>query len=511
MSVLTALGILSIRSLAVGQEITADITVQLRPVMEHIDVVTDINIVGKNMFVCTQPGQLYRKDLSANNAPELFLDLRSEVGTLGSNIPGLPSLGYPQPGTYDERGLLGFAADPNFSRNGRFWVWYSAINERSASPPGFFQWMISTSQPWNMAEYDHVDHLAEYRVVQGVPTFQRTLLKLKRPYFNHTGFQSLAWSPEFNTLVLALGDGGSEYDPNNIAQDDTQLSGKFLRIDLNKLEGMDFTMSAPVATFANLSSQQIPDGAFTPLIKGLRNPSKIHYEAIVDDGRDNAHGNGKGRHGRDDDQGQGGDAGNDNGAPRHGTRWIKYLANTGQDTLEFIHGFENYGINFGFRPWEGIFPTSFENEDSRITAYGLEASRLPNFYRPLVEYTHLDPNLGPNANTGSALYMGQSIPGLKGQLVFTDWISFVPTPQHGLLMHAAVNRQNLQEVQQVNLFNVDLSGANLQGDDVLFYTSVNTDPQGQRIFVGGFKKLQFIVNQRDNPTGAGGVYEVVSQ
>jgi len=59
-------------SQAMGQEITADINVQLRPVIEHIDVVTDINVVGKNLFVCTQPGQLYRKDLSANSAPEVF-------------------------------------------------------------------------------------------------------------------------------------------------------------------------------------------------------------------------------------------------------------------------------------------------------------------------------------------------------------------------------------------------------------------------------------------------------
>jgi len=192
------------------------------------------------------------------------------VGRLGSRIPGLPSLGYPDPETYDERGLLGFAADPDFESNGRFWVWYSNINEHSPSPPGFFQWLVSTSEPWNMAEYDHVDHLVEYRVVQGSPLFQRTLLKIKRPYFNHTGFQSIAWSPEFSTLVLALGDGGSEYDPNNIAQDDAQLSGKLLMIDLDKLGRMDFTSSAPVATFADLKALQVPDGAFTTLVKGLQ-------------------------------------------------------------------------------------------------------------------------------------------------------------------------------------------------------------------------------------------------
>jgi hypothetical protein len=472
-----------------AQEITADINVKLQPVLEQIDLVTDINVVRDSLFVCTQPGRLYRQRLSANEPPEVFLDLRAEVGRLGSHVPGLEDLGYPTPETYDERGLLGFAADPNFERNGRFWVWYSNINERSPSPPDFFQWLVSTTDPWNMAEYDHVDHLAEYRLDRGVPTFQRTLLKIKRPYFNHTGFQSLAWSPELNTLVLGLGDGGSEFDPNNIAQDDEQLSGKLLKIDLDKLNGKDFTAAAPVATFADLNALA-PDGAFTTLVKGLRNPSKIHYEKI-------GGGHGKSEQHRQDQA-------------RHNARWIKYLANTGQDLLEFIHAFEGDGINFGFRPWEGIFPTAF-NHHTRMIAYPLEAVSLPNFYRPLVVYSHLDESLEPSANTGSALYRGDNIRGLKGHLVFTDWISFARTPPQGLLMHAPVNRDNLQEVQPVSLFNVDLSLANLQGDDVFFYTSINTDQSGERIFIGAFKKLQFIVNQRDIPAGAGGVYEVLSK
>src|SRR5262245_55197176 len=73
---------------SVGQPISADINVKLQPVVEHIDLVTDINIVGNTLFICTQPGQVYRKNLSANGAPEVFLDLRSEVGRLGSHIPG---------------------------------------------------------------------------------------------------------------------------------------------------------------------------------------------------------------------------------------------------------------------------------------------------------------------------------------------------------------------------------------------------------------------------------------
>ena len=467
--------------------ITADMHVKLRPVVDKIDLVTDINVVDGSLYICTQPGLLLRKSLAslATTDASVFLDLRSRIGTLGSRVPALPSLGYPQAGTYDERGLLGFAAAPNFRDNGLFWVWYTDINQHSASPPGFFQWMVSTTAPWNMAQFDNVSYLDEYQVVGGTPHFRRTLLKIKRPYFNHTGFQSLVWSPELRTLVLGLGDGGSEYDPNNIAQDNRQLSGKLLRIDLDKLRGMDFRNSPPVATFADLAAQHVPAGAFTTLVKGLRNPSKVHYEAVPGNG----------------------------GAPR----WIKYLANTGQDTIEFIHGFDHYGLNFGFRAWEGIFPTAFENDEdgSRTIAYGLEASRLPNFYRPLVEYTHLDPVLAPNANTGSALYRGSRFPGLRGQLVFTDWISFASTRPHGLLMHAGVNRDHLQQAQAVKLFDVDLSGAGLASGQPLFYTAINTDPAGERIFVGGFKDIQFITNQLKYPLGsdrlAGTLYEVVPE
>lgn len=486
---LAAVGI----SQARAQPVVVEGKVKLRPVAERIDLVTDVNVVGNALYVCTQPGLLLKKSLATRSTTDfsVFLDVRAQVGMLGSRIPALPGLGYPVPGTYDERGLLGFAAEPSFDGNrGRFWIWYTNISQHSANPPNFFQWLVSTSDPWNMAEYDHIAYIAEYVMSGGAPAFQRTLLKIKRPYFNHTGFQSLVWSPESDTLVIGLGDGGSEYDPNNISQDDDQLSGKLLKIDLDKLRGRDFTASAPVATFSDLKAQGVPKGAFTPLVKGMRNPSKVHYEQI-----------------------KGGDDGN--------ARFIKYLANTGQDTIEWVHAFDAYGINFGFRPWEGIFPTAFETDvpappqsDSRAIAYGLEASRLyPSVYRPLVHYTHLDERLGPNANTGSALYTGNGIPHLKGELVFTDWISFAQTPKQGLLMHAAVNRSNLQQPQQVKQFDVDLSEANLRAGQPIFYTTINTDAEGDRIFVGGFKDIQFIVNQRNNPLGsdnlAGGVYEVV--
>ncbi len=463
------------------------VNVALRPVFQGTDVVTDINVVGGWLYACTQPGLLVRAQLPSGS-PSVFLDLTAKVGTLGDRIPALPGLGYPTAGTYDERGLLGFAPHPNFARNGRFWVWYSAIDEHTANPAGFFQWLVSTSTPWDMTQWDHVDHLEEWQVVNGTPAFQRTLLKLKRPYFNHTGFQSLTWSDELNTLVIALGDGGSEYDPNNIAQDDDQLSGKLLRIDLDKLAGRDYSSDPPVATFTDLANLHVPDGAFTALAKGLRNPSKLHTELVP------GHGGRFGKHGWDRED-------------RAGSRWIKYLANTGQDTIEWIDAFDQWGINIGFRPWEGIFPTSFEEPDgTRVIAYGFEAVQLRNHYRPLVAYTHLDPVLRPNANTGSALYTGNGIPALRGQLVFTDWFSFDPTTNtsRGLLLTAPINRGDLQEQQPVTEVAVDASQAVSPGG-TLYYTSINTSPGGGRIFIGGYKSIQFLTDK-----GQGGVYEVVA-
>jgi hypothetical protein len=80
-------------------------------------------------------------------------------------------------------------------------------------------------------------------------------------------------------------------------------------------------------------------------------------------------------------------------------------------------------------------------------------------------------------------------------------------------MHASVNRNNLQEARAVKRFNVDFSEVKLKSGQPIFYTSINTDRAGERIFVGGFKDIQFVVNQRDNALGsanlAGGVYEVL--
>lgn len=54
--------------------------------------------------------------------------------------------------------------------------------------------------------------------------------------------------------------------------------------------------------------------------------------------------------------------------------------------------------------------------------------------------------------------------------------------------------------------------AGLTSTQPLFFTAINTDPAGKRIFIGGFKDFQFITNQRQavGSSGLGGaLYEVL--
>lgn len=68
----------------------------------------------------------------------------------------------------------------------------------------------------------------------GQPTKRRTLLNLRRPFLNHNGVNTLNFSPETGKLVLTTGDGGSGYDPFNLSQNNIEICGKIIEIDVTK-------------------------------------------------------------------------------------------------------------------------------------------------------------------------------------------------------------------------------------------------------------------------------------
>jgi glucose/arabinose dehydrogenase len=108
-----------------------------------------------------------------------------------------------------EQGLLSMAFDPRYATNGRFYVDYTNL----AGDTRVVRFTVSASDP-NVAD----------------PASAKVLLAVHQPYSNHNGGQ-LQFGPD-GRLYVGMGDGGSEGDPNNVAQNPHSLLGKILRITL---------------------------------------------------------------------------------------------------------------------------------------------------------------------------------------------------------------------------------------------------------------------------------------
>lgn len=170
------------------------------------------------MFVTEQTGAVRVIDATGALLDEPFLDVSERMVTLMEN--------------YDERGLLGIAFHPDYSENGRLFVYYSAPL-RDEAPDG-----------WN-----NTTVLAEYQVSDDEnvadPESHRIVIEIDQPQFNHQGGH-LAFGPD-GYLYLPLGDGGAGNDvgeghtPNiGNAQDRSNLLGSILRLDIDA-EGTGLT------------------------------------------------------------------------------------------------------------------------------------------------------------------------------------------------------------------------------------------------------------------------------
>lgn len=120
---------------------------------------------------------------------------------------------------YDERGLLGLAFHPNYTNNGRFFVYYAAPNTNQG--------------------YDHQNVIAEYTVSMqnpdvADPASEKIIMRIDAPEFNHVGGQ-LAFGPD-GMLYIGVGDGGGEGDQHGATGNGQNINtslGKILRIDVD--------------------------------------------------------------------------------------------------------------------------------------------------------------------------------------------------------------------------------------------------------------------------------------
>jgi hypothetical protein len=396
------------------------VKVRLRPIVNGINLPTVLKTAippGDSMerlFIATQVGEIF---YIVNGGIRTFLDIRSRIIKLGASGGG-----------YDERGLLGLAFHPQFTYNGLFYLHYSVAGTQG---PGA---LTDSFQPnpcdpntlnlrWNNREtkYDHIDTVEEWIFTgNGQPQKRRTLLNLRKPFFNHNGVNSLNFSPETGKLVFTNGDGGSGFDPFNLAQDNLEIAGKIIEIDVTRNTGIS---TPPIATRFDELPLPIQE-TLAVMAKGVRNIPGICFQ-------------------------------------RYYNQYVKYAGQVGQELVESIFSFVHYQpiavtrlvqasvgntelehegfINFGWRGWEGAFPTPIKrtcstnsNLDEKIVGYyneavDTESRRLP----PLTCYFHSDSRpdkFAGTALTGVQAYMGNSIPALTGSVVFTDFARKGPSP-----------------------------------------------------------------------------------
>ena len=463
----------------------ATINAGLRAIARGIDLPTAITgavLPGdafERLFIATQPGEILYQ---VNGGFDTFLDIGDRVIRLGAGGGG-----------YDERGLLGLAFHPEFRENGLFYLHYSARGTQGpgALPGGFLpdpcrSETLRLSWENRVARYDHVDVVEEWILRGDSPRRRRGLLRLLRPFFNHNGVNSLAFSPETGRLVLVTGDGGAAYDPFNLAQDDGEIAGKVIEIDVDRVPMYD---EAPVASrFAELP----PDvrAALAVVAKGVRNASGLSYQ-------------------------------------RAGGGFAKYLGQVGQDLTEAIFAFDSRRpvpaervarreapasggelINFGWRGWEGNLPALLpkgcgNGESQKTVAYfrecvELATRRIP----PLASYYHEDPRDGRFAGTaltGVRPYAGREIASLAGKIAFCDYLKKAAAgPARGVLAYAAP-RSGIKD-NEIGLIDI----GDPFGTEAAFFVSLGSNSDHTRLFLGVYATANVTERHR------GAVYEIVS-
>lgn len=187
---------------------------------------------GSNrLFIVEQAGTI-RVLQPGSSTPTLFLDIHSKVVAGG------------------EQGLLGLAFHPQYTSNGRFFVYYTRAGDGTLV----------------IAEY-HVS--ADPNVADPAET---VLLTIPHPTnTNHNGGM-LAFGPD-HLLYIGVGDGGSANDPPNNAQNINVLLGKILRIDVS-LPGV---YSSPSS---NPFFGSTP-GADEIFAYGFRNPWRFSFDRVT--------------------------------------------------------------------------------------------------------------------------------------------------------------------------------------------------------------------------------------
>ena len=286
---------------------------------------------------------------------------------------------------FDERGLIGVALHPQFRKNRKIYIYYSAPL-RKGGPE----------------HWDHTSHISEFKLTGNKLDLksERVLMQIDQPYFNHDGGR-IAFGPD-GKLYIASGDGGHKNDVNKPAtrdrktrkirvpeikargpkgngQDMTTLLGKILRIDVDsKSGGKQYGIPK--------DNPFIGKKGVAPEIwaSGIRNPWSLTF-----------------------------DKGGNNEL---------FVGDVGQSRWEEVNIIKKGG-NYGWNLREGN--EWFNPKQERTPLDKPYTGEKPGKYEaPIIAYENMGA-FGEDGKgrsiTGGYVYRGKAIPALQGKYVFGDW------------------------------------------------------------------------------------------
>jgi glucose/arabinose dehydrogenase len=231
--------------LNLGHNLHAQPLVNFTPVVTGLSSPTDLiaSPIGRNDWYVVQRG-------SGNTGTIRII----KNGTLETT----PFLTVTNMACCGERGLLSMVFHPNFTTNGTFFVYYTAVG----------------SGDLTIARYT-VDNLSEPYIA--VPSSRQIILSIPHPTFsNHNGGKIL-FGPD-GYLYLGTGDGGGGNDPNANAQNPTSLLGKLLRIAPRDTATVEPFYTIPSDNPYASSSDGVRDEIYS---FGLRNPWRWSFDRLT--------------------------------------------------------------------------------------------------------------------------------------------------------------------------------------------------------------------------------------
>ena len=336
--------------------VPGDFRIELAPVLSGLSspvFVTNAHDASGRLFIVEQPGRI--KVLQPNAAqPSVFLDLSSKVLFGG------------------ERGLLGLTFHPQFRNNHRFFVNY-------------------TRQP------DGATVIAEYKVSDANANLadnnEQVILTIAQPFANHNGGM-VEFGPD-GYLYIGMGDGGSQNDPGNRAQNLNELLGKILRIDIDHPNG-----AIPYSSPADNPFFGAVAGRDEIYAYGLRNPWRFSFA-------------------------------------RNSGELI--AADVGQNATEEIDQIIKGG-NYGWRVMEG----------TNCTGNDPAACNQTSFIQPIAEYNH---SQGRCSITGGYVYRGT-----KGTFRQTHYVYGDYCTGEIFVLDGATQKLLLDTPMQISSFGEDEAG-----------------------------------------------------